>query len=159
MFEFSMSFLGLTIAAFLFYLMVKERSLITRNNNIIVGKEGVKKSKKYSLNEILIVILFIMLILILVVSTIADASKININNASSASVVINNGEASSVEEKIDLNKATKEELMFLGGIGEVKANKIIEYREDHPFESVSELLNVIGIQTYDNIKGAVTVEN
>jgi comEA protein len=47
---------------------------------------------------------------------------------------------------INVNTATKAELMTLPGIGEAMAERIILYREDHgAFRSVEELLSVKGI--------------
>ena len=47
---------------------------------------------------------------------------------------------------VDLNTATKEQLMALPGIGEILAQRILDYRRDHDgFQSLGELMNVPGI--------------
>ncbi len=47
---------------------------------------------------------------------------------------------------LDINTASKEELVKVKGIGEKKAERIIAYREEHgEFKSVDELKNVKGI--------------
>ncbi len=49
--------------------------------------------------------------------------------------------------KVNLNTATKEELMTLSGIGEVKAEAIVRYREEKGgFTSVEELKEIEGIK-------------
>lgn len=51
-----------------------------------------------------------------------------------------------IPHQIDLNTASKADLMGIDGIGEVLAARIIEYREAQgPFASVDELGNVEGI--------------
>ena len=48
--------------------------------------------------------------------------------------------------KIDLNSAGIDELNELPGIGEVLAQRIVDYRSEHgPFHSLDELTNVSGI--------------
>lgn len=46
---------------------------------------------------------------------------------------------------VNINTATKAELMSLPGIGEVTAERILEYRRRKPFESPEELLEIKGI--------------
>ena len=60
---------------------------------------------------------------------------------------------------INLNTATKEQLMTLSGIGEVKAAAIIAYRQEKGvFSSIDELRNISGIgeKTFEKIKQFIT---
>lgn len=60
---------------------------------------------------------------------------------------VDSGEDIFDDGRIDINDATKEELMSLNGIGEVRAQAIIDYREKHGgFTSVEELKEVEGIK-------------
>ena len=61
--------------------------------------------------------------------------------------------------KININTATLNQLMTLTGIGESKAKNIISYRENNPFKSIEDILNVDGIgeSIYVNIKESITV--
>lgn len=66
----------------------------------------------------------------------------------------------SVSGLININTATSEQLKTLNGIGDVKAQAIIDYRTEHGgFSSVDELINVKGIgeKTLEKIRAGVTV--
>src|SRR5699024_5584363 len=68
-------------------------------------------------------------------------------------------ETSSESQKININLASKDELMQLNSIGSVKADNIIKYREEHgPFNSIEEITNVSGIgdKTFDSLKENLT---
>lgn len=65
------------------------------------------------------------------------------------------------EEKININTATKEELLTLPGIGEILAGRIIDYRNTHgPFKSIHEILKIerIGEGTFNKIKDKIVVD-
>lgn len=58
-------------------------------------------------------------------------------------------------KKVNINTADVKLLTTLNGIGEVKAQAIIEYREKHgPFKTTEEIMKVkgIGLKTYEKIK-------
>jgi competence protein ComEA len=64
------------------------------------------------------------------------------------------------ENLIDINSATKEELMELPGIGEAKADAIISYREQNGmFKDISEIMNISGIKesAFSKIKDKIKV--
>lgn len=53
---------------------------------------------------------------------------------------------SGVSIPVNINTAGPEELQLLDGIGEVYAQRIVEYRKEHgPFKSIEELTNIKGI--------------
>lgn len=62
--------------------------------------------------------------------------------------------------KVNLNTATKEELMSLYGVGEAKAENIIKYRNENAgFKTIEEIKNISGIgdAAYEKIKDNITV--
>jgi competence protein ComEA len=60
---------------------------------------------------------------------------------------------------ININQAPVEVLISLPGIGPVTAEKIISYREEHPFSKIEEIQKVPGIgpATYEKMKEYLTV--
>lgn len=61
---------------------------------------------------------------------------------------------------VNLNTATKKELMTLDGIGNKKAEEIIKYREKTPFKKPEDLKNIKGIgdKLFDKIKNNIEVK-
>lgn len=62
--------------------------------------------------------------------------------------------------KVNINQASKEELMSIPGIGEVKATSIIEYRtKTGPFQTIEDVKNVSGIgdAIFESIRNYITV--
>jgi len=65
----------------------------------------------------------------------------------------------SSDKLININTASKEELMNIPNIGESKANAIIEYRNKNKFSKIEDILNVSGIgeSVFEKIKEYITV--
>lgn len=60
---------------------------------------------------------------------------------------------------VNINTASKSELMTLSGIGEVMADRIIEYRNSSRFKSIEDIRSVKGIgeATFEKIRDSITV--
>lgn len=60
---------------------------------------------------------------------------------------------------VNINTASKEELMSISGIGASKADLIIAYRLEHKFSKIEDIMNVSGIgeSLFEKIKKYITV--
>lgn len=71
-----------------------------------------------------------------------------------------NSSLGETDGRIDLNTATREELMTIPGIGESKADSIMAYRMEHgDFADVREIMKIEGIKEgiFEKIKDRITV--
>lgn len=73
--------------------------------------------------------------------------------------IITSDSKDSSKDKININKASKEELMSLPNIGDKRADSILEYRESNTFETIEDIKNVNGIgeKFYQSLKDLITV--
>lgn len=62
---------------------------------------------------------------------------------------------------VNINTASKEELMTLKGIGETTAEAIIEYRKENKFTKIEDIKNVKGIgdKKFESIKEDIEVKD
>lgn len=87
-----------------------------------------------------------------------DGEKIIIPS-SRISQSMDKGSISNENNLVNINTASKEELLKLPGIGEVTAEKIINYRDNNNFTKIEDLKNVngIGMATYNKLKDLICV--
>ena len=98
---------------------------------------------------------FLCLVLGIFIGRNLSDTNLTIEDNASANSVVSQGnqndatdssESENKDGKVNINTATAKQLQLLPGIGEVIAQRIVDYRtESGPFKSVDDLLNVSGI--------------
>lgn len=87
-----------------------------------------------------------------------DGQKITIKSKTEAVEISTESNGSAL---VSLNKATREELMTLPGVGESKASDIIKYREEHGgFSTLEELMKISGIKegVYNKLSDKISLD-
>ena len=95
------------------------------------------------------------------IPTVEEAQELRQKTQTGAEAGISSTDAGQHEGLININTADAAELMKIPGIGESKAERIIEYRQLHGrFGSAEELMNVSGIGTgiFEKMKDYITVK-
>lgn len=96
-----------------------------------------------------------------IISTTTPASTTNISTTVKTTTATENIPSTTESiKKININTCLIEELTELNGLGEIKAKKIIEYRENNGlFQTIEDLLKVngIGSATFEKIKNFIEV--
>ena len=77
----------------------------------------------------------------------------NVNQSITQTINIDNSNKEKTE-KININNCSFEALDSLSGIGEIKANKIINQR---PYNDIYEIKKVVGDTTFNKIKEHITI--
>jgi competence ComEA-like helix-hairpin-helix protein len=117
-----------------------------------MSKERREEVKK-KITQLLLVILIIIVFTLSLLLTINNLTKPSVNQSVNVNLMSNN-------QRINLNKATKDDLIALPNIGEVIAQRIIDYRKNKQFDSIEELNNIkgIGTETIKILKNEVYVD-
>ena len=104
-------------------------------------------------------VMVIALIFIMAFTMFKDSADVNIYSITVEKTVYNTVPDS---DKININTATKDELIKLDGIGETISERILEYRSQNgPFTDIEEIKNVKGITetVYKRIAQYIKVED
>lgn len=91
----------------------------------------------------------------------AKTSSTNHFTAEKSSAEVPCSETNKISDKVNINRASLEELQSLKGVGPATAKNIILYREEYgAFSDIEEIMNVkrIGEKTFAKIKDFITVE-
>ena len=94
-------------------------------------------------------------------SFVEDGEKIIIPSKGDPDAAVNNVQGTSTAADpsglVNINTAAKDELMTLNGIGEVMAERIIEYRTGNRFKNKEDIMSVKGIGNgiYEKIKDSI----
>lgn len=93
------------------------------------------------------------------IPNIDENQNINNDNTNLAIGQVSNDLTDLQNKKININLASKEELMTLPNIGEKRAQAILDYRQENRFKKIEDIKNVSGIgdKYFEAMKDLITV--
>lgn len=120
-----------------------------------------KKADRSSLNQAAVVTdgTQLMIPAKTVSKTVSDSKKTSVSKVPDRTLSVPD-RTLSVPDRVNINTASKEELMTLSGIGESKASQILSYREENGyFKKTEDIMNISGIKegVFGKIKDKITV--
>ena len=136
-----------------------------RINDVISIAGGLTKNADTSLTNLSKKVTDEMVIIIYSKEEVKELTKERLSDKCDNREIILNGNCTTEVEKkdtikkVNINKATLEELITIPNIGEVRAKSIIEYRKDKVFNTIEDIKNVSGIgdSTFELIKDYIEV--
>ena len=136
-----------------------------RINDVILVAGGLTKNAGTSLTNLSKKVTDEMVIIIYSKEEVKELTKERVSDKCDNREIILNGSCTTEVEKkdtikkVNINKATLEELIAIPNIGEVRAKSIIEYRKDKVFNTIEDIKNVSGIgdSTFELIKDYIEV--
>lgn len=143
----SIILVALLICIYIAVMIFRKQPLFSKVNNIIMEGE-IKGSNK----RIFALLCTVMIVLLLSTLLIVETKELTVVQT----VNVSSEETQTI--KININEASVKELMLLRGIGLNKALDIEAYRNKAKFKRISELINVVGETTYNEIKGNVILK-
>ena len=132
--------------------------------SVIAMEQKRSRNEKHPIFNIDMLLAAIAVLIITIVGTVllvADRAEQNVILTPEAEYIENpQSEALYENTVININTASKEELMFLNGIGSARADAIIQYREEKPFSKKEDIMNISGIgqKLFDSISDKICVE-
>lgn len=148
---------------------IKKSSVV---NDVIVMAGGLKKDADTSLINLAKAVSNEMVIVIYTKEEVKNSNVVdtvikviekecvcpNIKNDGCLNTEITDEISNQDTKLININTATLDELMTLPGIGQIKAEAIISYRETNTFKTIEDILNVSGFgeKLYEQIKVYIT---